>query len=206
MRIALTCLLLASATIAGESEFISLFDGKSTDGWKSVGDGTWQVESGLLIGQSEKHHGKHSVLLTNETYSDFVLQVEFRLARGNSGIVFRSTPIVSNTSVRGYQAELDGGKRTGGLFEPAGRQWLVVPHEDTVAKHYRPRDWNTMLISASKGHILVRLNGSTVSEIKDKFGAREGHIGFQLHGGIGSVIELRKVKVKVLNLPDGIVR
>ncbi|MCL5746208.1 MAG: DUF1080 domain-containing protein [Acidobacteria bacterium] len=45
-------LLLASLAFAGErGAWVSLFDGKSLDGWRAEGKAVWSAENGTLIGR-----------------------------------------------------------------------------------------------------------------------------------------------------------
>lgn len=199
--------LLVLASVAqgdGNSSLLHLFDGKTVDGWSIVGPGAWTVEEGILRGQSKAEDRKHSLLLSQDLYGDFQLVVEFRMAYGNSGVAFRARPVSANTGMRGYQAEIDHGKRVGGIFEPGGRQWLSVPLDTRTKDAYKERDWNTMTIAASDGRLIVRVNGVTMSDIDDPMGPKSGHIGLQLHGGMANAIEVRAIRVKVLNLPEGI--
>ena len=45
-------LLPAAYTVAAEAEWISLFDGKTLDGWEKVGrpDSNWEVQDGAMNG------------------------------------------------------------------------------------------------------------------------------------------------------------
>jgi hypothetical protein len=67
---------------------IKLFDGKTLAGWHPSdpkGAQTWVVESGALVSL-----GRGPELVTDRTFDDFKLHIEFRVARGsNSGIYLR---------------------------------------------------------------------------------------------------------------------
>jgi hypothetical protein len=74
-----------------DSEWISLFDGQSLQGWSNynkegVGE-AWKVEGGVLYFDSSA--GEGGDLVTDETYSDFHLQLEWKISEnGNSGVMF----------------------------------------------------------------------------------------------------------------------
>ena len=84
-------LLTSCATLepAGESGFVSLFDGKSLDGWTLLAQkgGGYAVEDGAIVCSQ----GGGGNLFYDREFSDFVLRLEFKLKPGsNNGIAIRS--------------------------------------------------------------------------------------------------------------------
>lgn len=64
---------------------IALFNGKDLKGWKAMGPNQWIVENGIL--RSLK---SGSNLVSEQTFTDFKLHVEFRYEKGsNSGVYLR---------------------------------------------------------------------------------------------------------------------
>lgn len=64
---------------------IKLFNGKNTKGWHTDGTNQWVVENGIL---RSKHSGAN--LITDKTFTDFKLHIEFRYQQGsNSGVYLR---------------------------------------------------------------------------------------------------------------------
>jgi hypothetical protein len=65
---------------------VSIFDGKSLNGWKADGqNNNWKAENGVL-----KNTKSGANLMTENTYEDFKLRVEFKIPKGgNSGIYLR---------------------------------------------------------------------------------------------------------------------
>jgi len=64
---------LAPLSCAEEEKTISLFDGKTLDGWKSVGgNGQFKVEDGCIVGFGENIDG-NTFLRTEKVYGDFEL-------------------------------------------------------------------------------------------------------------------------------------
>ena len=78
----------------------SLFDGKSTAGWRNPFDwGEVRVEKGTIALKADKKF----FLVSEKKYSDFVLEAEIMLppeGKSNSGIMFRGH--VENNKVFGY--------------------------------------------------------------------------------------------------------
>lgn len=73
--------------------FISLFDGKTLNGWDGEA-GKWDVQDGAihrhqtLVPKNFVDFGQYHIHY-NEVFSDFDLKVEFRLRSGNGGIQYR---------------------------------------------------------------------------------------------------------------------
>ena len=108
---------LAPLSCAEEEKTISLFDGKTLDGWKSVGgNGQFKVEDGCIVGFGE-NIGGNTFLRTEKVYGDFELTYEFKFddRSGNSGLMFRALQKPSedgNGKVYGYQCEGDNKDRS----------------------------------------------------------------------------------------------
>jgi hypothetical protein len=76
--------------------WISLFNGKSTNGWHSYGKdhvgSVWKVENGVLHldGESKKTaKAEGGDLVTNDEFGNFDLKLEWRISpKGNSGVIF----------------------------------------------------------------------------------------------------------------------
>lgn len=79
-----------------QQEWESLFDGETTTGWHSYGQkeaGTaWKAADGVLYldtAAKEREGATGGDLLTEGTYSDFHLKLDWKLGRGgNSGLLF----------------------------------------------------------------------------------------------------------------------
>src|SRR2546423_849579 len=81
-----------------QSDWVSLFDGKTTNGWhaygKSAVGSAWKVDSGALhltvpkvkSGYQNRDGGD---IVTADEYENFDLKLEWRISpKGNSGIIF----------------------------------------------------------------------------------------------------------------------
>ena len=98
---------------AGQADsqgFVSIFDGKTLDGWKGL-EGFWSVEDGAITGQeSNEHPAPQTFLIYDKPVANFELHYKYKFAtpEGNSGVQFRSQIYnVKTDSVGGYQADCD---------------------------------------------------------------------------------------------------
>ena len=183
----ITLLLLSLSAITARSEWVSLFDGKSLDGWtKKNGYAEYRIEDGAIVGKSVPK-SPNTFLTTDKSYGDFLLILEVKVDNGlNSGIQFRSQsfPEYREGRVHGYQYELDTAERrwTGGIYDEARRGWLYPVDLNPEAKLlYKQNDWNEVRIECIGNSIRTWLNGSPVSHLIDDL-TPNGFIALQVHG------------------------
>lgn len=161
-------LLVVSASCQGSKSkketdgFVSIFDGKSLDGWK--GNNTyWRVENGSIVGEITP-----STLLQSNSFlvwqggepADFELKLECKITRdGNSGINYRSVvfPGVPD-ALRGYQADIDGQiNYTGQNYEERGRTTLAYRGEKStintgeIKSNVKNNAWQVRTVTGSLG-------------------------------------------------------
>ena len=78
---------------------IALFDGKDLNAWHATGTNQWIAKSGIL---QSPHSGSN--LVTNETFKDFKLHIEFRYPQeSNSGVYLRGRYEVQVMDSKGMQ-------------------------------------------------------------------------------------------------------
>ncbi len=205
-----------------QDEFKNLFDGKSLDGWK--GDKmVWRVENNAIVGQTTAEHPIKSntfLIYEKDQPSDFELVAEFKISDGgNSGIQYRSSTVDSIPfTLRGYQADIDGGNvYTGQNYEERGRGFLAKRGETAVLeKDQQPRitsianadslksliksgDWNEIHIIVKGNRLRHFINGNLMSDVTDNdadLRKMKGLIGVQVHAGPPMKVEYRNIKIK----------
>lgn len=139
--IALFSIVLLLVTTGGcqlkKSGFISIFDGKSLNGWK--GDSTyWSVRNGILTGEvtPETILSRNSFIFwQKDKPENFELKLEYRISEsGNSGINYRSEEMPEFPfALKGYQFDIDGKNRfTGQNYEEKHRRTLAYPGQIVV--------------------------------------------------------------------------
>jgi len=127
---------------------VKLFNGKNIKGWHAEGKNQWIVEHGIL--RSPK---SGSNLLTDKTFNDFKLHVEFRYPQGsNSGVYLRGR----------YEVQILDTKS--GPPEPLNNQFSSIygflqPNK-MMAKN--PGEWQSYDITLVGRLVTVEANGHTV--------------------------------------------
>jgi hypothetical protein len=201
-------LLLATATLpAAEPVFEPLFDGQSLKGWHG-NEAYWSVKDGAIFGKTDGNIPANTFLISDGTYSNFVLKVKWKLHnhKGNSGVQFRSEeergepPFV----VKGYQADIADNHFLGILYgEKTGRGIIVnldAEMQKKVADAVHKDEWNEYVITAKGHHVTQKLNGVTTVDIDDPEGAESGIIALQLHRGQDMEISFKDIQIH--KLPD----
>ena len=175
-------------------QFVPLFDGKTLKGWHKIGTGEWRIEKGAIQGLHRRTQIRYGHLVSDKTYTNFTIRLEYKSVKGNSGLYVRADE-AGWSGISGFQAEIDPDKDTGGLYETNGRGWVVKPKEEDVKKWYKPNEWNTMVVSAKGKDITVEVNGHKTAEVKNDKGRTFGKIALQLHGTQEVEVWFRNIEI-----------
>lgn len=218
--IALLSLASTGLFAADDAGWKPLFNGRNIDGWSQKGGvAKYRVENGELIGNSQPNT-PNSFLCTTREYTNFILEVEFKVAQGlNSGVQIRSHAYPTNTEVmwkskavkvpanrvHGYQVEIDTTARawTGGIYEEGRRGWLnSLTNNQPARQAFKQNDWNKFHIEAVGDSIKTSLNGVPAADLRDGL-TPSGFIGLQVHG-VGkrtNDLEVRFRNIRIKELP-----
>lgn len=197
---------LSADNPADEVGFVSLFDGKTLDGWEGKKE-VFSVREGAIVAGSLKNPiPNNEFLCTTKIYGDFELRLQAKLVGpgNNAGIQFRSRRIPNHHEVIGYQCDMGSWKPGviwGALYdESRRRKMLAEGNQAEIVKALKKNDWNDLVIHCQKNRIQIWLNGvQTVNYLeKDTKIATKGIIGLQIHGGKPSMASYRKIRLKPL--------
>ncbi len=188
-------------------ETITLFDGVSLSGWKTIDpDDTsyWSVVDGMLTaGDGINVIPKNTYLQTIDEYGDFEFRCLFRLSGDhvtgfiNSGIQYRS--YVVDHDIVGYQADIGNG-HWGDLYDEHRRELLVSGDLSTLQHVLNEDGWNSYVIRVKGDHHELYVNGvKTCDYIEDDPDIPStGIIAFQLHSGGVAQLQVRDVTLTPL--------
>lgn len=195
----LAALILISTTsaTAEDAKWISLFDGKTMEGWEKVGkeDSHWEVKDGALAGS-----GTQSMLVsTAGPYKNFRYRAELKINDGgNSGLYFRTTRRPG--FMDGYEAQVDSTHtdpiRTGSLYGFCHVYKQLVKPDTWFTYELEVRDdvWRGREMTRIK----ITVDGNELYEYMDFDKTyKSGHFAFQQHDP-GSKVSIRKVEVMPL--------
>lgn len=196
-----------------------LFDGKTTDNWKTFNAGEvtgWKIIDGILnnSGEGSDHGGD---IITKKQYTNFELYLEWKIApESNSGVfihvqegftdaIYETAPEYQLLDDKGWPTKLEDHQYSGANYA------MHVPQNAEVVPI---EEWNSTRIVANGAHVENWLNGTKVVEYelwsddwmqrkengkwKDfpHYGmSKAGHIGLQDHGGLTM---FRNMKIREL--------
>lgn len=193
-----------SAFCADDEGLVSLFDGKSLDGWvQRNGKATYRAEDDAIVGRTAKN-SPNSFLCTKKAYCDFELHFEVKVDKGlNSGVQVRSrsSEDYKNERVHGPQVEIETAPGESGYIygEATGRGWLS-PKRD-IKDAYKNDQWNHYRVRAVGPRIQTWINGRKVEDLTDEKSSKCGFIGLQVHGvGNRGPFEVRWRNIKIKDL------
>jgi hypothetical protein len=194
-------------------EWRQLFNGKDLTGWKHVGQGSMEVENGLIRG----HGGMGLLYWTAEKFGNCTIRVVYKMRDDNSNSgVFIRIPIEPYEEwmpvFYGYEVQIDNKPElsdedeyhyTGMLYsltKPLAKPGLPGPQ------------WNTMEITLDGDRTIVYVNNVKVTDYKEGDPVPErvfdfepyhgrrpdsGYIGLQNHSE-NDVVYFKEVSVKPL--------
>lgn len=189
--IAFISLGYARKTQAAEPVFHSIFNGKDLAGWVApTPNPFWRVEHGALIGQNdEKLTG--SMLWTQESYKDFVIELDARW----------EGPIDSGLFVRKPALQMQIGTSVSqkrdltGSFYISKTGYVAAGAAPDAPKYVKIGDWNTLRLEARGDVFTVWINGHQVARYVDVAYPDAGPIGVQVHPKIGGKVEFKNVRI-----------
>lgn len=166
---------------------VKLFNGKDLAGWHASGStNQWIVENGIL-----KSPRAGSNIISDATFSDFKLHVEFRYpVHGNSGVYLRGRYEVQITD---HHPETPPKDVLGSIYG------FIKPNEPVTTK---PNEWITYDITLIGRNVTIVVNGKTIvcnQEIPGITGgaldSHEGKPGPIMLQGDHEPIEYRKIVI-----------
>ncbi|MDA0348149.1 MAG: DUF1080 domain-containing protein [Verrucomicrobia bacterium] len=204
--------------------WVSLFDGKSLDGWRGYNganlEGAWVVEDGVLSLINRTKNTPHANIITVGVYDDFDLRFDWKAEAGtNSGVMFHIGEGPKEPYLTGpeYQVLDNLGFRSGkgepvGPKEHSASNYGIEAATSDVTKPIG--EWNEGRILVKGNHVEYWLNGIKTAEYemhspkwdeqvanakfskwKDFATLGKGHIGLQDHG---HSVWFRNLKIKEL--------
>jgi len=213
-------LVAALLLFCGASSQILADGNPDTSGWKDLfaqdlSDATnaehWKWEDGTLVAKD------HETLWTKESYSSFILDLDFKVANeSNSGVFLRSGNIKDSLAALEIQvhADTDGSK-----YGMVAAIYDAMPPSKSMAKPVG--EWNHFTITCKGRLVIVVFNGEEVihADLNDwteahknpdgtpnkfkvalKDFARTGPLGLQgLHGKAQAPVWYRNLKIKPLD-------
>jgi Domain of Unknown Function (DUF1080) len=175
-----------NAPEAGKDGWISMFDGKTLDGWKANDNpDSWRVVDGAIVGNGPRSH----LFWMVRECEDCEFRAEVKLNHsGNSGMYIRAA--FGPGFPKGYEAQVENTspdpQRTGSLYGFSKVLEQLIP-DDT---------WYAQQVIAHGNHIVITVNDKVVVDyIDQKSTYTKGYLALQQHND-GSVVQFRKLLMR----------
>ncbi len=166
---------------------VRLIRGNTLQGWKALGaKNEWTVKNGVLTNPKSGAN-----LVTEATFDDFKLQLEFRVPKGsNSGVYLRGR----------YEVQITDSKGKAPAFDQLGAIYGFITPVDMPAKD--AGEWQSLEVTLTGRLVTVSLNGKIIihpQEIPGITGgaldSREGAPGPLMIQGDHGPIEYRNIVI-----------
>lgn len=185
--IAALSIMVGAATSADDAKWRNLINKDNLDNWtQKGGKALYEVNDGVIVGTAVAMRAS-SFLVSNENYSDFILEVEISIDGDlNSGVQIRSEsiPNYQNGNVHGYQVEIDPSDRawSGGIYDSSRRGWLNnMTRNPACQKAFNLDGWNKYRVEANGNSMRTWVNGVACANLLDDM-TPTGFIALQIHG------------------------
>lgn len=177
-------------------EFVSLLDGDDLSGWVEVGEpGAFTISDGVLLLEKPRNHPNW--LRSEDTYENFVLELEYQPVGWAEGGIYLHAPLHGDPVRSGMKIHLrhdrvDPGLRTTGAIYDA---------RAPITSANRPGDeWNRMTIHMEWPALRVTLNDTLVQDVDLeseplRSRLRRGFIGIE---DIGTRFRFRNMRIREL--------
>jgi hypothetical protein len=179
--------------------WVSLFDGKTLNGWKAnIKKADVKVVDGEIHMLSKKGN---LWLVHNKDYEDFELEVEAFMPSDdyNSGIAFRCTnkgkkPIGFQCEVWAQKSGSIYGIGKGYVLPEGAKDWAAF--YKTAGDCFKAGQWNKFRIKCEGSKIQIWINGHQTADVESKLFTK-GVFALQHHGR-GGVHRFRNIRIKTL--------
>lgn len=189
---------------AGGAGWISLFDGKTFNGWK-VGDhdSTFKIENGAIKVNGPVAHLFYVGEVHQHEFKNFEFKAQVMTLPGsNSGIYFHTAYQEKGWPEKGFEVQVNNShtdwKRTGSLYD-------VV---DVREKYAKDNEWYTEHIIVKGKRVIIKINDKTVVDYTEPEGYQPdaSHSGRKIGSGTfalqghdpGSTVYFKDIMVKPL--------
>jgi len=140
--------------------WISLFDGKSLDGWEGYENPeTFKVEDGKIVVNGKVSHAFYEGPVMNHAFKNFEFKVKVMTTPGsNSGIFIHTTYQESGWPSKGYEIQVNN---THTDWRKTGSVYGIQDVKEAPAKD---NEWFTQSITVQGKKITIKINDKVINE------------------------------------------
>ena len=183
--------------------WISLFDGKTFNGWKkNQNPETFSIENGAIKVAGPVSHLFYDGSVSSHNFKNFEFKAQVMTKPGaNSGIYFHTAFQQEGFPGKGHEVQVNNShsdwRRTGSLYAV----------QDVKETYVKDNEWYEEYIMVKDKNVTIKINGKTVVEYTEPDNVAKENVGgkaisdgtFALQGhDPGSVIYYKDIKVRPL--------
>jgi len=201
----LSIFLLSCSSVKQQKSdgWISLFDGKTFNGWKkNQNPETFTIENGTIKVAGPVSHLFYDGSVSNHNFKNFEFKAQVMTKPGaNSGIYFHTAFQQEGFPGKGHEVQVNNShsdwRRTGSLYAV----------QDVKETYVKDNEWYEEYIMVKDKNVTIKINGKTVVEYTEPDNVAKENIGgkaisdgtFALQGhDPGSVIYYKDIMVRPL--------
>ena len=146
--------------IAQQQGWISLFDGKTFDGWQiNESPETFKIEDGAIVVNGNRAHVFYAGPVMNHDFKNFELKLKVMTTPGsNSGIFIHTRFQESGWPSKGYEIQVNNSqsdwRRTGSVYGV----------QDVKEVFVKDDEWYDMSITVQGKKITIKINDRVINE------------------------------------------
>jgi hypothetical protein len=220
--------MIGTWSLRADDGFVSIFDGRSLDGWVGQDMSFWSIEDGAITGTISPDHRppmNQYLVWQGGLVEDFELKLDYRHTGSttpdtNGGFQYRSRRL-PNGDVGGYQVDNNFGQPwRARLYDEFGRHDLALEGEEAwfspigirrVEKKdfghgpvkFQLDEWHEYHLTAMGKDLTLRVNGEVIAIAHDgdddSFEAR-GILAMQLHTGPTMKAQFKNIRLKTIRV------
>jgi hypothetical protein len=193
----LAWVLATGILLSGCDSSVSLFDGKSLEGWEcdpveQAAD--WKAVDGELLGENPTEEA--SIIWTASSFRNFEVECEYITLTDDydTGLFIRGLSHQVQIGIsRSLQKDM-----TACIYAPGDEQGSYPGQTDKVEEFHKIGEWNHLKVVVTGKRIQTFLNGEPMVDYTGVVLVDEGPIGLQLHGGVHMSVKFRNIKLTTI--------
>ncbi len=193
---AIAALVAPVAAAEPEAGFVSLFDGKSLDGWKTnETPDSFSVEDGAIKAFGKRCHLFYEGPVNGAKFKDFELRMDVMTRPNSNGGVFFHTAFQKDGWPSGYEVQVNNTQKDP---QKSGTLYNTVKNLEPFADD----TWMKYVVTVKDGTVKVVVNDKELVNYKSepattKLKPEGGTIAIQSHDP-GSTTLYKNIRIKVL--------
>lgn len=179
-----------------EPGFVSLFDGKTLDGWKvNEAPEAFSIEDGAIKANGDRCHLFYDGKESSAKFKDFELRLDVMTRKNSNGGVFIHTEFQKDGWPSGYEVQVNNSQ---GDPQKSGTLYNTVKNPEPFADD----TWMKYVITVKDGTVKISVNDKELVNHNPEPAASKlkpdgGTIAFQAHDA-GSTTLYKNIRIKVL--------